>query len=99
MAVVNYAQIGGDNYDFADGANLAPLFSTSKAYAAGEFVTYTDGYVYEFTTAHAAGAWNTAHVSKVTIGENLTQLKSALESIGLTIVDGVMYIQPVESIA
>lgn len=32
-------------------------------------------------------------------GDEVSQLKSALESIGLTIVNGALYIQPVEYIA
>ena len=40
--------------------SLAPIFSTSTAYAVGTFVTYQNT-LYECTTAHSAGAWNSSH--------------------------------------
>lgn len=40
--------------------SLAPIFSSSTAYAVGKFVTYQNT-LYECTTAHSAGAWNTSH--------------------------------------
>ena len=60
--------------------NFAGAFSASTAYTAGQYVTYTDGKLYRFTTNHAAGAWNSAHVVAVTAGGELTDLKSALEA-------------------
>lgn len=42
---------------------IIPVFSTTKAYTAGEYVRYS-GSVYEFIANHAAGAWNTAHVAE-----------------------------------
>lgn len=64
----------------AEGAlsNFAPAFNESIAYTAGQYVTYTDGKLYQFTTDHAAGAWNSAHVQAVTTGEELTDLKSQI---------------------
>lgn len=57
--------------------SLAPAFSTSSAYTAGQYVTYNGG-LYRFTADHAAGAWNSAHVTAVNIGGELSDLKSAL---------------------
>ena len=41
--------------------NLAVPFSTSDAYAAGDYVVY-NGVLYKFTADHAAGAWNASEV-------------------------------------
>ena len=60
--------------------SLAPAFSTSTAYVAGQYVTYNGG-VYRFTTAHAAGSWNSAHVTAVNLGGEISDLKSALDEI------------------
>lgn len=56
---------------------LAPAFSTSTEYKAGQYVTY-DGKMYKFTTDHAAGTWNTAHVTQVNVGGETSDLKSAI---------------------
>lgn len=46
-----------------EGAAVNPeVFSTSKAYYVGDYCTYA-GMVYKFKTNHAAGAWNSAHVT------------------------------------
>lgn len=58
--------------------NFAGAFSSSTAYTAGQYVTYTDGKFYRFTTNHSAGAWNSAHVVAVTAGGELADLKSAI---------------------
>ena len=58
--------------------NFAGAFSTSTAYTAGQYVTYTDGYFYRFTADHAAGAWNSAEVTQVTTGAELSGLKSQI---------------------
>lgn len=41
---------------------IAPLFSTSTAYIAGQSVMY-DGKLYRFKSSHSAGAWNPSHVT------------------------------------
>ena len=38
-------------------AEVAREFSTSTAYAVGDLCIY-NGYLYRFTAAHSAGAWN-----------------------------------------
>ena len=50
--------------------DLAPAFSTSTAYAIGDYVTY-NGNLYRCTTAHTAGAWNASHFTAVNVGEEL----------------------------
>ena len=62
--------------------SLAPAFSTSNAYAVGDYVTY-DGGLYRFTSAHAAGSWSASDVSAAVIGNDLRDLKSEItESVG-----------------
>ena len=40
--------------------SLASLFNTSTAYAVGDIITYQNR-LYECTTAHSAGAWDSSH--------------------------------------
>lgn len=56
--------------------SLAPAFSSSTAYAVGQYVT-NSGVLYRFTTAHPAGTWNSAHVTAVNLGSDISALKSA----------------------
>lgn len=58
-------------------ASLAPAFSTSTNYTAGQYVTY-NGALYRFTTNHSAGSWNSAHVTATNIGADVNDLKSAI---------------------
>ena len=58
--------------------SLAPAFSTSTAYAVGDYCTYNGG-LYRFTTAHPAGAWSASHVSAAVIGNELKDLKIAFD--------------------
>lgn len=51
-------------------AAIAPTFNTSTAYAAGKYVWYS-GNLYRFTQAHAAGAWNSAHVTAAVVTADL----------------------------
>ena len=53
--------------------NFAPAFSSSTAYTAGQYVTYTDGKLYRFISDHAAGVWNSSHVTVVTVGDELDE--------------------------
>lgn len=59
--------------------SLAPAFSTSTAYTAGQYTTY-DGKLWRFTTDHAAGSWNAAHAVQANLGGDVSDLKSAFES-------------------
>ena len=57
-----------------------PIFNTSTSYVVGAKVVY-DGKIYQFNTAHAAGAWNPSQVSVVGVGSSYiaktTQLQTA----------------------
>ena len=52
--------------------NFAGLFNDYTPYFAGDYVTYTDGYFYRFKVDHAAGAWDSTQVDRVTAGSELT---------------------------
>ena len=76
-------------------AAVAPTFSTSDAYAAGAYVWY-DGELYKFTTAHAAGSWNSAEVTAVALANEVAKTFSVLpasaipwELGGVTRVEGI----------
>ena len=66
----------GEDFTIND-PNVANEFSTGTAYAIGDHVTY-QGNLYVFTAAHSAGAWNAAHVTQVTIGEELNENEAAI---------------------
>ena len=54
--------------------NTAEEFSTNKAYAKGDIVLY-DGNLYEFTTAHSAGSWNSSQVIQTNLGNKIIEAK------------------------
>ena len=60
----------GTDYTIND-PNIADEFSTGTSYVIGDHVTY-QGNLYVFTSNHAAGAWNSGHVSQMKIGNELT---------------------------
>lgn len=65
-------------------ANEATAFSTSVSYTAGQYVIYDNGthsYLYRFTADHAAGAWIGTDATQVTLGDDVTSLKSAFEDV------------------
>lgn len=53
---------------------IAPNFSTSTAYAAGQYV-WNGGTLYRFTADHAAGAWIGTDATAAVIGEELAEIK------------------------
>ena len=64
----------------ASGTNLAQAFSTSTAYAVGDYVLYSNK-LYRFTTAHSAGAWNSAQVSEVKTMDEVSSIKGDLSEL------------------
>ena len=81
---ITYTDATTSTFTVTNGANgqitatsFAEEFSSSKAYAAGDYVVYS-GQLYQFTTAHAAGAWNASHATAVQIADQVGELKSAL---------------------
>ena len=61
----------------------ADLFSTSTAYAVGDYCIY-DGKLYRFTAAHAAGAWNAAHATEAELGPDLAAVRNDLAAVALS---------------
>lgn len=59
---------------------IASEFSPSTPYAKGKWVWH-NGVLYEFTSAHAAGAWTGTDVTSVVIGDEVNELKSASEAL------------------
>ena len=55
-------------------------FSTSTAYAVGDIVTYEHG-LYEFTSAHSAGAWDSADVTEVSVVGIIGNINTVLEGV------------------
>ena len=55
--------------------NFAPAFSDSTAYAIGQYVSYNDRF-YRFTSAHAAGAWDSSQVIAVTVAGEIPKILS-----------------------
>ena len=61
-------------------AAIAPTFSASTAYSAGAYVWY-DGDLYRFTADHAVGSWTGSDAAQVALAGEVTDLKSAFESV------------------
>lgn len=61
-------------------ATIAPTFSASTGYASGEYVWY-NGTLYRFTADHAAGAWTGTDATASVIGEDVSELKSAVDDL------------------
>ena len=55
------------------GASVAPTFSTSSSYSAGDHVWYS-GQLYMFLTDHAAGAWNANDATAVMLGQEVEDI-------------------------
>lgn len=57
--------------------SVAGQFSSSTAYAAGDYVYYNNK-LYRFTAAHAAGAWSGSDAEEITVSGELTAIKADL---------------------
>ena len=75
--------------------SLAPEYDSTATYAVGDYVLKS-GTLYRCTTAiTTAEAWTPAHWTQASITGDVSDLKSALNSIGLDVENGVMVISPV----
>ena len=78
MAALGASEFRAEGVDYTiNDPNNADEFSASVAYSAGQYVYY-QGILYRFTADHAAGAWNSAHVTQAKLGQDVSDLKSAL---------------------
>ena len=71
---------------------LAPAFSSSASYVAGQYFTYNEG-LYRVTTSHS-GSWSSGDVVAVNIGGELSDVKSAITPIQSDLYDLDGYIEP-----
>ena len=86
--------------------NLAPVYNASSTYAVGDYVLYNN-VLYRCTTAiTTAEAWTAAHWTAVNVGGELThykqdinELESQLNQLGLSVVDGAINITFEEVVA
>lgn len=67
--------------------DIADDFSTSTGYAVGDYCIY-EGDLYRCTTAHTAGAWNSGHFTKVTVGSELKTKYGTLDTAETVLADG-----------
>ncbi len=58
----------------------AEEFTTTDAYTAGKRVSY-QGKFYKFKVDHAAGAWNSAEVDELYVGDEIETLESGLDEL------------------
>lgn len=73
---------GGGDADITK-ATLAPNFSTSTAYTAGDYVWHS-GKMYRFTMAHEAGSWTGTDVEEAPLSAGISELKSEIDDFGDT---------------
>ena len=74
--------IGSDGIAAPGNLVIAPDFSTSTAYASGDYVFYNNQ-LYKFTSAHAAGAWTGTDAVAVSyaLEDDVADLQSAIDDI------------------
>ena len=70
---------------------LAPAFDSTKSYAAGEWVIQS-GKLYEFTAAHAAGAWTGSDAVERPLSDEVVDLKNQIANAVLVDEDGYFYV-------
>lgn len=80
----------------ADLTDLAPAFSTSTAYAVGQYVSY-DGNIYKCTSAHSAGAWVAGDFTLVAVGSELREINSNLTNLDAYTTKHIIRITAAES--
>lgn len=61
--------------------DIAPVFDATKPYSVGDYVIYTDGKLYRFTDAHAAGAWTGSDAVEAPLAGEVGELKGAFGDI------------------
>lgn len=81
------AKATGDAIKAVD-ANLEAPYSTSATYAVGDYCT-KDGVLKRCNTAiTTAEAWNSAHWDDAKLGGDVSTLRSAFDTLGLSVIDG-----------
>lgn len=85
MAYLDRVSISGTTYNVQDTstqAGVSNVFSTTKAYSAGQYVWYdgdgTGAKLYRFTSDHASGAWVGTDATQVALSNDVAELKIAV---------------------
>lgn len=79
--VLNLGLPKGNKGDNGDVANIADAYSTSATYAVGDYCIYSSQ-LYRCTTAiTTAEAWTAAHWTAVQLGDDTSDLRSALNNV------------------
>ena len=65
---------------------IAPAFDTATAYSVGNYVVYNE-VLYQFTSAHSAGAWVGSDAEEVTITDKIAYLTSEVAKLGSNFAD------------
>ena len=80
-----------EDFDYYD---IVQNFDTNKNYRAGDYVTHEGG-VYVFNVNHSAGAWDSTEVTQTVLGNEVTNLKSAISiqntNMDAIFTDGIKY--------
>lgn len=92
MPKIDQVSVNGTTYEIVP--EIAPLFSESTSYVAGDYVI-KDAVLYRFMSAHAAGAWVGTDAEVITVGDELTGLKADLSQTDETIFNGYTNNPPV----
>ena len=84
MAKIDHISYGGTSYEIAPAAGdlrdvVAPEFSDQSTYTAGQMVL-KNGVLYRFTADHT-GAWTGSDAEVVTVGREVSDLKSVLNDL------------------
>lgn len=59
---------------------IADAFDSTTAYSVGDYVTY-EHRLYRFTSAHSAGAWNSAEVTEVSLSDQVSTNQTNILSV------------------
>lgn len=73
----DYWQIVAEKGQTGGLGQVAEIFDATKNYVVGDYCIYNDD-LYRFTSAHNAGAWNSAHVALISISDELKSKQNIL---------------------
>lgn len=77
MASLDQVSLGGTTYELVP--EIAPLFDNTKDYAVGDYVI-KDATLHRFRTAHAAGAWDSSHVTATDVGKTFKSIDQSTQA-------------------
>lgn len=87
-------QIALNESSSASESSIANEFSTSSTYAVGDYVIY-EGQLYQCTTAvTTAGSWNSSNWTQAVLGNDVSELKSAVDDLDSAVYAEIESINP-----